>query len=315
MLPRELAGVQVYIDGIRVPLLFVSPTEIRAQVPWSVFDANAASLYVRTKRANGTVTTTTAVNLPVALQNPGIFADSGDDPRPGLIYHSSSYATGTVLIDGLAKENDIARVRIEDREYAYKVLKDETNKIVRDRLIDLINSNSDEKVVAEPIVQFERIRLRAKIEGPEGNKIAISASNSDTSGVIMNVTQARLCCANVAGARVNEENPANPGEQIILYATGLGIVNPDEARENAVTGLAYDNTVLNTAIESVSSLAGGRTANVIRAGLKPGLVGVYEVILELNSDIPTNRRTQVTIAQYIYTSNIVTFPVVKSDAP
>ena len=315
VLPRELAGVQVYIDGIRVPLLFVSPTEIRAQVPWSVFDANAASLYVRTKRANGTVTTTTAVNLPVALQNPGIFADSGDDPRPGLIYHSSSYATGTVLIDGLAKENDIARVRIEDREYAYKVLKDETNKIVRDRLIDLINSNSDEKVVAEPIVQFERIRLRAKIEGPEGNKIAISASNSDTSGVIMNVTQARLCCANVAGARVNDENPANPGEQIILYATGLGIVNPDEARENAVTGLAYDNTVLNTAIESVSSLAGGRTANVIRAGLKPGLVGVYEVILELNSDIPTNRRTQVTIAQYIYTSNIVTFPVVKSDAP
>jgi hypothetical protein len=47
VLPRELAGTQVYIDGIRVPLTYVSPTEIRAQVPWSVFDANSASLYGR----------------------------------------------------------------------------------------------------------------------------------------------------------------------------------------------------------------------------------------------------------------------------
>jgi hypothetical protein len=312
ILPRELAGTQVYIDGIRVPLTFVSPTEIRAQVPWSVFDANSASLYVRTRRGNGQVTVTAAVNLPVALQNPGIFAESGDDPRPGLVYHSSSFATGTILIDGAAKENDIVTVRIEDREYKYTVLKDETNTTVRDKLIDLINSNPDEKVTAEPIVQFQRIRLRAKVEGPEGNRITISATNSDTSGVVMNVTQPQLCCANVAGARVTEDNPAAPGEQIILYATGLGIVTPDEARENAVTGVAYNNTELNTPVEFVSSLAGGRTANVIKAALKPGLVGVYEVILELNSDLATNPRTQVTISQYIYTSNIVTFPVVKT---
>jgi hypothetical protein len=315
VLPRELAGTQVYIDGIRAPLLTVSPTEIQAQVPWSVFDANSSSLYVRTRRANGTVTVTTAVNLPVAQQNPGILAELGDDPRPGLVYHSSSFATGTILIDGVAKENDVATIRIEDRDYSYTVKKDETNKTVRDRLVEAINNNPDEKVVAEPVVQFERIRLRAKIEGPEGNKIAISARNSDSSGVIMNVTQASLCCANVAGSRVTEDNPAVPGEQIIVYATGLGIVTPDEARENAVTGLAYNQTELNTPIESVSSLAGGRTANVIKAGLKPGLVGVYEVVLELNSDIPTNSRTQITIAQYIYTSNIVTFPVVKSIQP
>jgi len=315
ILPRELGGTQVYIDGIRVPLLYVSPTEIQAQVPWSVFDANSASLYVRTRRANGVVTSTTAVNLPVALENPGIFAESGDDPRPGLVYHSSSFATGTILIDGVAAEKDVAAVRIEDRTYSYTVLKDETNKTVRDKLIELINGNPDEKVIAEPIVQFERIRLRAKIEGPEGNKIAISAGNGVTSGVIMNVTQATLCCANVAGSRVTEDNPAVPGEQIIIYATGLGIVTPDAARENAVTGVAFNNTELNTPIEFVSSLAGGRTANVIKAALKLGLVGVYEVILELNSDIPTNSRTQVTIAQYIYTSNIVTFPVVKSIQP
>ncbi|MBS1835506.1 MAG: hypothetical protein JST65_22500 [Acidobacteria bacterium] len=312
-LPRELAGVQVYIDGIRVPLLTVSPTEIQAQVPWSVFDANSSSLYVRTKRNDGTITTTTAVNLPVALQNPGILAESGEDPRPGLIYHSSSAATGTVLIDGSPVKGDVVTVTIEDRAYTYTTVDGDTVSSIRDNLIGQINGNADEKVYAEPVPQFSRIRLRAKVEGPEGNRIVIAASNSESSGTIMNVSRGTLCCSNVAGARVTAENPAEPGEQIILYATGLGIVSPDVARENAVTGVAYDNTELNTPVEFVSSLAGGRTANVIKAALKPGLVGVYEVILELNSDMPTNPRTQVTISQYLYTSNIVTFPVVRQN--
>jgi hypothetical protein len=33
------------------------------------------------------------------------------------------------------------------------------------------------------------------------------------------------------------------------------------------------------------------------------------VHLELNSDLPTNSKTQVTIAQDIYVSNVVTFPL------
>ncbi|BDC50350.1 hypothetical protein F183_A26660 [Bryobacterales bacterium F-183] len=313
VLPRELAGVQVYIDGIRVPLLTVSPNEIQAQVPWSVFDANSSSLYVRTKRGDGSITTTTAVNLPVALQNPGILAASGDDPRPGLIYHSSSVATGTVLIDGTPVAGDVVRVIIEDREYSYTAVANDTVAIIRDALIGQINGNPDEKVFAEPVPQFSRIRLKAKIEGPEGNRIAIAASNSENAGTIMNVTRGTLCCANIEGAPVTVDNPAQPGEQIILYATGLGIVSPDAARENAVTGVAYDNTEFNTPVEFVSSLAGGRTANVIKAALKPGLVGVYEVILELNSDLQTNPRTQLTISQYLYTSNIVTFPVVRQN--
>ena len=40
------------------------------------------------------------------------------------------------------------------------------------------------------------------------------------------------------------------------------------------------------------------------------MIGVFEVRLQLNSDIPTNPQTQLTIAQDIYISNIVTFPVV-----
>jgi len=75
------------------------------------------------------------------------------------------------------------------------------------------------------------------------------------------------------------------------------------------TGFAYDGPATNEPNEFVSSLAGGKTANVLYAALKPGFIGIYEVHLELNSDLPTNSKTQVTIAQDIYVSNVVTFAI------
>jgi uncharacterized protein (TIGR03437 family) len=57
-------------------------------------------------------------------------------------------------------------------------------------------------------------------------------------------------------------------------------------------------------------VAGGKTANVLGAGLAPGQVGVYEVDLELNSGLTSDPYTQLWIAQDIYISNTITLPVV-----
>jgi hypothetical protein len=54
---------------------------------------------------------------------------------------------------------------------------------------------------------------------------------------------------------------------------------------------------------------------VLTANLKPGMIGVYELRLQLNPDIPTNPQTQLTIAQDIYISNIVTFHLVNPNPP
>ncbi len=86
-------------------------------------------------------------------------------------------------------------------------------------------------------------------------------------------------------------------------------MNPQEAVFPLATGFKYTYEGINRPNEFVSSLAAAKTANVLYSGLAPGLVGIYEVHLELNSDIPTNPATQLTIAQDIYVSNIITFPV------
>jgi len=106
---------------------------------------------------------------------------------------------------------------------------------------------------------------------------------------------------------VTEENPAVPGETIIIYATGLGKILPEEAQAEVKTGQIYRGTDANEPEEFVSSLAGAKTANVLFARLKPGTIGIYEIILELNSDLPTSSVTQLTIAQSFEVSNIVTF--------
>jgi uncharacterized protein (TIGR03437 family) len=305
-LPLELAGVQVYFDGIRAPLVMVSPGEIRAQVPWEIVDAEGINAYVRARRRNGEISVSSAIAVPIVLQNPGIFAvEGGPDPRPGVVMHGSPFATGTVSVDGSIRAGDIASVTIEDRRYTYTVQAGETLASVRDRLIGIINE--DPKVEAFPAAAFTRIRLRARLRGPEGNDIPYTAGSREGDQVILTATTPRLCCANEG--LVTRDNPALPGETIILTATGLGLAKEEDARRSQNTGFAYDGPENNDPREFVSSLAGGKTANVLSASLKPGTIGLYEVILELNSDIPTDEFTQVTIAQDIYVSNIVTFPV------
>jgi hypothetical protein len=59
-----------------------------------------------------------------------------------------------------------------------------------------------------------------------------------------------------------------------------------------------------------NGLAGGMTANVLQATLKPGTVGEFEVWIQLSPGVSADPLTQVWIGQESYVSNIVTIPVV-----
>ncbi len=317
-LPLDLGGVQLYCDGNRSPLLYVSPTQINAQIPWEVVDSNNISCYVRTQHSDGRVVATTAIAVPIDQENPGIFAFEGEEPRVAIAYHASSYATGVVTVDGSIQAGDIGTITIgKARSYNYTVKTGDTLGTVRDALIGLINANPDEEVVASPLGSFHRIELRAKVPGPEGNSITFEATtdkgtNTNTGAfLILSAIGSQLCCANRAGSPITQANPAVPGEEILIYATGLGIVDPPDQLE---TGIKYKGPALNEPRAFVSSLAGGFTANVLSAGLLPGTVGISAVKLSLGFGTASSPLVQLTISQFIYTSNIVTIPVVDPNA-
>jgi uncharacterized protein (TIGR03437 family) len=309
--PSTLGGVTVYMDGIKVPLLYVSPNQINTQVPFEVQDSSGVTSYVVTKHNDGFTTYTNNVNIPIVLQNPGIFAGPGTEPRPVIAYHATSNATAVIDVGGTINAGDIGTVTINGTSYAYTVLSADTLASVRDALISLINADPNTSVVATAAGQYERIIISALVSGPDGDGITVAVTNSTGADLVLTALQSATCCASVAGARVTADNPAMAGEVIYIYATGIGLVEPDAAAAAAQTGILYEGPAQNAPTQPVDNAqVGAATANVLNAGLVPGMIGVYKVELQLSSSLPTNPLTQIFIAQNVFTSNICTIPVV-----
>jgi phage tail sheath gpL-like len=307
-LPTQLDGTEVYFNGIRAPLYYVSPTQINAQVPWELNDTTSINAFVRSVMGDGSVVNTTPVAVTIVPANPGVFTVGSSGV--GVIYHGSSSAVGIISVDGTVTAGDVATVTVEDRSYSYTVQSSDTLDSIRDNLIALINQ--DPKVTAQAAGVYDRIIITARVEGPEGNGISISGSADASATVIITAFSTTLCCANVAGGLVTPENPAIPGETVVVYATGLGLpVLSDQVAAALQTGVQYPPNAPPTSPQSaVSSIAGGSTADVLSATLMPGTVGMFKVVLHLNSSLPTNSATALTIAQDVYVSNIATFPLV-----
>lgn len=309
-LPTTLAGVQVYFDGIPSPIYMVSPGMVNAQVPWEINDTTSINAYVRAVLSDGTINTTTPVAVTVVPANPGIFTQPNTNPPLALMYHYSSHATGLVSVDGTVNPGDVATVTIRDRTYNYTVQAGDTLDSIRDNLIVLLNHDSEVSATAAGV--FDRIILTALIAGPNGDNIPIGATASSGASVVMTAFTTQTCCAAVAGSLVTDDNPAISDEFVYILATGLGLPDLTPTNSNLiVTGVPYPaNGPVNQPQQSVNAIASGSTADILSATLMPGTVGVYMVLLHLNSSVATSPTTSLTIAQNTFVSNIVYFPVV-----
>ena len=169
--------------------------------------------------------------------------------------------------------------------------------------------------------------LKAREAGKQGNDISYAAqgtevpqddpttpdTNERTEATVLLTLSARgshLCCGNEPFSPITPENPLVPGELIIVFGTGLGLTDNQEA---VATGMPTPaGTVANVPLVSddfVSSQFGGRTAQVEFVGLMEGSVGVYQVNLRTNTDLNDNPSTPLWIAQGLFISNVISLPV------
>jgi uncharacterized protein (TIGR03437 family) len=312
-LPFAMAGCEIFVDGQRAPLLYVSPGQINAQMPVEYVDRTSVSLYSRVTHADGSITVSAPIGVTIVPQNPGIFAGGGSDPRPGLVYHGSSSAVDALSIDGLATAGDIVTIQIgtapgatTTNSYSYTVLSTDTLANVRDGIVKAINSAPDPNVVASAANEFQRMLIKARLPGPAGEGITISQTVSTNGTESITIFNPITCCENIQGAPVTTDNPAVPGEVVYVFATGLGPTNPSDQASGQVF---FGGEVNPPAVPVDSILAGGVSGNILSSALVPGLVGIYAVSFELSSAQPTNPQTQLTIAQQAFVSNVVTFAV------
>ncbi|MCZ6492292.1 MAG: hypothetical protein O7A06_17395 [Acidobacteria bacterium] len=85
-------------------------------------------------------------------------------------------------------------------------------------------------------------------------------------------------------APVDAANPAAAGEVILLFATGLGAVEPSVSTGDAAAGLT-------TVSGSVQVNIGGQPATVDFAGMAPGFVGLYQINARVPAGIPAGEAT------------------------
>lgn len=316
-LPNTFLGCEIFIDGQRVPLLYVSPTQINAQMPWEYLDRTGVSLYSRVTHADGSITVSAAVGVTIVPGNPGIFAEYGTDPRPGYVFHASSAATDVLVIDGTVTAGDVVTVTIgtspgatTSRSYSYTVQATDTIPSIVVNLAAVINAAPDPNVIATAANEFETMVLTARVPGPAGENIAIgqSVTSTATGGATETVTvfNEATCCDNVQGALVTTANPAVPGENLYVLATGIGPTTPSDQ----VSGEVFTGGSMNPPLTPVDSIQiAGTAANIISVFLVPGTVGIYAVEFQLANTEQPDSAIQMTIAQQTYISNVVTFPV------
>lgn len=314
VLPRNVGGTQVFMDGFAVPIWAVSPTQVIAQVPYNFRDRNSSSVYVRTVHNGGSVTVTNATPIAIAPANPGLFSapTSPGQPRPwpaSNATHQPYNPSVVVSIDGTVHAGDTATIKINGRAYTYTVKAGDLLGSIRDALITLINSKPDPQVTAYRGGAFVRVLLIANRSGQAGTGIPVSGSVSSGAQVTVTAYTGKTCCAVVPNSLVTPANPALPGEIISLAATGLGILSPALAAGNQLAGYPYLGPQPNSASNSVSATVNSSTAQVVSAGLPQGSYGVYQIQMLLPTNLPTNPALQSYVAQNAFISNIVTIPV------
>jgi uncharacterized protein (TIGR03437 family) len=157
--------------------------------------------------------------------------------------------------------------------------------------------------------------LTARAAGRQGNEIAYAAESSNPAELVVTPRSITLCCGNEPFSLITDENPAVPGEAIALLGTGLGLTAPLPAAQDLASGeVTPAEPIFNVpanADDFVSSLAGlePRTATLLFSGLMPQGIGVYQINLRLNTDLPDNMQTPIDIRQVLFFSNAVTIPV------
>jgi uncharacterized protein (TIGR03437 family) len=89
-LPKKLGGAQVFFNGMALPILSVSPTEVQFQLPYHLGGISAGTIYVRSERADGGAELSKGTPIEIQAAAPGIYAFGGEEPRGGLILHSQA---------------------------------------------------------------------------------------------------------------------------------------------------------------------------------------------------------------------------------
>ncbi|MFN0100883.1 MAG: hypothetical protein ACKV2U_02210 [Bryobacteraceae bacterium] len=138
----------------------------------------------------------------------------------------------------------------------------------------------------------EQISVQLPVDAVPGPAIPVVLNNGfATATVPLNLTAVQPGIFTIDGSQaaalhadfslVSGAQPASSGETIIVFCTGLGVVNPSVA-----TGAAASATILSTTVAAYTATIAGQNATVVFSGLAPGFVALGQVNLVVPPGTP-----------------------------
>jgi uncharacterized protein (TIGR03437 family) len=121
---------------------------------------------------------------------------------------------------------------------------------------------------------------------------------------VLQYGQQEAITVDVNGNLIGPSNPAHAGDVLVMYCLGLGAVTPAVA-----DGAAAPSNPPASAVNQVTLTVGNQTANVLFAGLTPGLAGLYQINFYVPLGTPAGDQVPVSIAMAGQASAVVNLSV------
>jgi uncharacterized protein (TIGR03437 family) len=135
------------------------------------------------------------------------------------------------------------------------------------------------------------VTVRVVREGASGPFVSLNLV--DGAPALFETGSGLAIATHADGALLTDASPGQPGEVVVVYATGLGATDPDpEAGEIPETAAPLQW------LSSLSiSLNGAAlpSALILYAGATPGCVGLYQLNIQLPQDVPADPVIQVSM--------------------
>ncbi|MGA3016107.1 MAG: S8 family serine peptidase [Bryobacteraceae bacterium] len=142
------------------------------------------------------------------------------------------------------------------------------------------------------------------VESMYSNLVSV-ALNNYTPAFLMNSGTVADAVDNSTGAIITTSNPATAGEYLQLYCNGLGPVANQPA-----SGDPASLTVLSQTTTPATVTIGGKPVTPLFAGLAPGSVGEYEVVIQVPSGLTSgNQPITVSVGGVTSPASVAGLPV------
>jgi uncharacterized protein (TIGR03437 family) len=102
---------------------------------------------------------------------------------------------------------------------------------------------------------------------------------------------ATVLAVHLNGSTISAALPAQPGEVVVLFASGLGPTNPA-----AIPNQIPQQAASVTPISSFTMLINGSAVNpqqILYAGVVPTFAGLFQINVQLPNDTPSNPQIQI----------------------